>query len=617
MAHEFAAILVLQKINTRPANGIVSSIAIMHVRSCRQDVTEPCCDLYFFGQNSAIRNAARMCKSSASLANSIENMSMPQPNQTTVSPRDIVRTFFKHPFRWLVPAGLITIAALVFALVRPRTWEASQSLLVRDEVSIDGTRDANSTRADNTKAAQETILELVHSQSVLKQALEIVGPDGKGTNAGFPTLRDVEELGDEIKLVPPKGGEFGKTDIFYLKAQDRDRQRVLKLAKAVSERLQASFEELRKTKANSLILELEKTVSLAQQELDQYTRQLSEMERQVGGADLGELRIMNELPSGMSDLRNESFAIESELRKEMNERLQTEQLLSILKAATIDQGELIACPNSLLNAQPGLKRLKEGLIDAQIKSATLLGTMAPDHPQVRAAREVAEEIGNSLHGELTIAIRAIESDLRLSGERIAALERQKASLRARFDNIADIRARYGNLSAMAKHRGEILKTAELELAEARSKQAAAHTGALLQLIGDPVTGTRPVGPGRTVIVLAGLVGGFIVGLGIVVLTAQPQTVNQHPEENRLAPTQSDRAFEAAVRKLEHDQVEDRDSPTELPEIAVESVPPTPRIDKNVKPIVLTPSAAVKAKSESAGGPLTFRQALERISTMQS
>jgi succinoglycan biosynthesis transport protein ExoP len=544
---------------------------------------------------------------------------MLQPTPPAVSPRDILRTIFKHPLRWLVPAGVITIAALVFAILRPKEWEASQALLVRDEVSIDGTRDANSTRADNTKAAQETVLELVHSQAVLKQALEIVGPDARSAKTGFPTLKDVENLGDEIKLVPPKGGEFGKTDIFYLKAHDRDRERALELALTVSKRLQASFEELRKTKANSLIQELEKTVSLARQELEQCTRQLSAMERQVGGADLGELRIMNELPSGMSDLRNESFAIESELRKEANERLQTEQLLAILKAATVDQGELIACPNSLLNAQPGLKRLKEGLIDAQIKSATLLGTMAPDHPQVQAAREVAEEIGNSLYRELAIAIRAIESDLRLSGERIAKLEKQKADLRARFDNIADIRARYGNLAAMAKHRGEILKTAELELAEARSKQAAAHTGTLLQLIGEPVTGTRPVGPGRTVIVLAGMVGGLIVGLGIVVLTAQPQKVEQQNDGKRVVATRLRPSGEVSTEHRKPELVEDLETDFEEPELHEPSVPAmsVPVSAQRTTASAPTNVAVVGARSEAKTGPLTFRQALERIATVQS
>lgn len=527
-------------------------------------------------------------------------MAMPTP--PPVSPRDIVRTLREHPRRWLGPTVLVATISLVFAIVRPRTWEATQALVVRDEVSIDTKPGVSSTRAEELKAAQETVLELSHSQSVLKRSLEVVGP-GPNSRADFPSAKEVEELGEQIALVPPKGGEFGKTDIFYLKSKDRDRERALALAKAVSEEVQSSFEELRRTKAASVIQELEKTVALARHELQSSTQQLSSLERQIGGTDLSEMRILNELPSGMSDLRNESVAIEGELRKEISEKIQNEQLLAFLKAAEVDTGELIACPNSLLNAQPGLKRLKEGLVDAQIKRAVMLGTMSADHPQVLAAREAAEQIGAGLHDELEIAVRALEADLKLSSDRIAALERQRAKLRSRFDKLADIRADYGNLAAMAKHRGEILKSAELELAEARSKQAATNGGALLQLIGEPVTGTRPIGPGRTTIVLAGILGGLILGLGVVVLSAQPQVASDHADDVRVLTIPQPRR--EPLR------------PTTPPEVAEESIPPLepvylggPAVFSSTPSFVSTSTASPAV--EATSGPLTFRQALERI-----
>ena len=530
---------------------------------------------------------------------------MTRPTPPPVSPQDILRTLREHPRRWLVPTGIVAMLSLMFAIVRPRTWEATQALVVRDEVSIDANPGVSSTRAEELKTAQETVVELSHSQAVLKRSLEIVGP-GPSSGADFPSAKEVEQLGEVIALVPPKGGEFGKTDIFYLKAQNRDRQRALALARAVSQQVQSSLEELRKTKAQSVIQELEKTVALAQQELASCTCELSNLERQIGGADLSEMRILNDLPSGMSDLRNESFAIESELRKEFSEKLQNEQLLAFLQTAAVDPGELVACPNSLLNAQPGLKRLKDGLVDAQIRCAMLLGSMAPDHPQVVAAREAAEQIGANLHDELAIAVRALEADLRLSDDRIATLESQKAKLRARFDNLADIRAAYGNLAAMAKHRGEILKTAELDLAGARSRQAAAHGGALLQLIGEPVTGTRPIGPGRTTIVLVGVLGGLIFGLGIVVLTAKSQSVVEEEEEQVFAIPQPRREpVRAAFTPAEAGQPSPPLEPVYLggPSVFVTA------------PDFVTPS--VLPTTETPTGPLTFRQALERIAATKN
>ncbi len=546
-----------------------------------------------------------------------EKTSMARSTPPPVSANDILRTLHDEPRRWLIPAVVVALASLVFAIARPRVWEASQSLVVRDEVSNDALRKANSSRAEDTKAAQETVLELAHSQSVLRRALEIVGP-GVSSAADFPTAREVEELAENIQLTPPKGSEFGKTDIFYLKSQDRDRERALALARTVSEQVQSSFESLRKTKVRSVIQELEKSAALASHELDRSTSELAAMERLIGGSDLGELRIMNELPSGMSDLRNESFAIEGELRKEISEKLQNEQLLAILKAAAVDPGELVACPNSLLNSQPGLKRLKDGLVDAQIKRATLSGSMSPEHPQVQAAHEAAEQIGVDLHSELAIAVRAIEADLRLSGNRIASLEVQKAKLHDRFDKLADIRARYNNLVAMARHRGEILKAAELELAEARSKQATAHTGALLQLIGEPVTGTRPIGPGGATIVLAGIFGGLILGLGLVVLTARPQPFSAeqiaNPDEG-----EGQGVTERILTVPKHRNETRRSSP--LPVGGEESLPLLePTCLGGPAAFAQEPAFATVAGLPTAAspcGPLTFRQALERISSLKN
>jgi uncharacterized protein involved in exopolysaccharide biosynthesis len=413
----------------------------------------------------------------------------------------------------------------------------------------------------------------------------------------------VEELAELVALTPPKGSEFGKTDIFYLLVKDRQRERALALARAVSEKTQAGFENLRQTKANSVIRELEKTVQLARQELDASTHRLAELERQVGGSDLGELRILNELPSGMSDLRNEATALEQEIRKETAEQMQNEQLLAILRAAMVDPGELLACPNSLLSSQPGLRRLKEGLVDAQLRRATLLGSMSQNHPQVVSADTALDQIGQSLHDELDIAIKGIEADLKLARDRVATLEARKASLKNRFNHLADIRAEYGNLATMTKHRGDILKTAEQELAAARSKLAAAHNGALLQILGEPVTGTRPIGPGNTMIVLAGMAGGLLIGLGLVVLSTQPQP------QPVLVPTHvADDLADAAAAKIPQ-----RRAP-HLPKVEAEPAPPdeAPVVPTMIEPKSAPPATPALAPTANTANTLSFGQALQRI-----
>ena len=72
------------------------------------------------------------------------------------------------------------------------------------------------------KTSQETILELTKSRTVIEQALSKVGPANGASSEGWPSVNDVEALQDAIKISPPKGAEFGKTEVFYLKVQNRE-----------------------------------------------------------------------------------------------------------------------------------------------------------------------------------------------------------------------------------------------------------------------------------------------------------------------------------------------------------------------------------------------------------
>jgi hypothetical protein len=83
-----------------------------------------------------------------------------------------------------------------------------------------------------------------------------------------------------------------------------------------------------------------------------------------------------------------------------------------------------------------------------------------------------------------------------------------------------LRAPYANLVAVAKNRETLLGRAEQNLSEARASQASAKASSLISLIDTPDTGVTPIGPGKTLIVLVGLVGGLLLGLGILVLTLQ-------------------------------------------------------------------------------------------------
>jgi uncharacterized protein involved in exopolysaccharide biosynthesis len=444
---------------------------------------------------------------------------MSHANRPSLSPKEVARLLATYPKRWIVPAAAIAVAAVVYAFVASATWESTQALIVRNEATARENGQGKFRQPEDMKTVQETILELVRSRGVLEAALKTVGPPAnyKGTEESWPTDRDIAALRKRVRMTPPKGGEFGKTEVFYLEVKDNDRGRTVTLNSAICDQLEARFKQLRDAKAQSMIDELAKTVAVAKADLATTTARVTEIEKQVGG-DLAELRSLDQSAGSDSALRRTGTEIRAELREITTTITNQEELLSLLRAAQNDPTTLVATPNRLLDSQPALRRLKDGLVDAHLHAAKLQGTMSAEHPVVQAAQEAAAEIARSLHRELAVAIRGVEADCGMSRDRANLLEEQLAKVNGRLDRLSGLRASYANEAAENANRLSLLERAEQNLAEARAAHASARATSLISRIDSAEAGINPVGLTKASIMLLGIAAGLLAGFGVLYLT---------------------------------------------------------------------------------------------------
>jgi uncharacterized protein involved in exopolysaccharide biosynthesis len=442
----------------------------------------------------------------------------------------------RYPVRWLLPTLLIGGLVGLYAMIRTPTWEASQALIIRNDAANNQAPPGKFAQTDDMKTVQETILELSKGRRVLAESLRKVGPPADNLrHDNWPTAQDIANFQEAVKLSPPKGAEFGRTEVFYLQVKSNGRQRAIDLAEAVYQQLEANFQGLRNEQAQSMIRELEKTVRIAQDDLADSTRRLNDLERHVG-SDLGELRILNDTTGGESALRRTIIEIRAELRQSRAAQQSHKEMLGMLEKARQDPHSLMVTPGQLLESQPALKRLKEGLVDAELRSADLRGRMSDSHPLVKAAMQSEEEIKQRVHEELTAATRGLEAELRLGTQRIALLEEHQADATRRLDQLAALRASYANLVAETRNRSELVQRAEQRLAEVRGNQATAVTADLLARIDQPDTGPSPLGLGRGILVLLGMALGLVTGFGVVYLTAlEAQATVAHPAIPSMVP----------------------------------------------------------------------------------
>ncbi|HTN76054.1 MAG TPA: hypothetical protein VL096_12435 [Pirellulaceae bacterium] len=432
---------------------------------------------------------------------------------------EFAKTLRSHWKLCVVPVVICSLAALGYALVKPDIWQATQVLHVRNEAAGKDARPGQFESIDAMKTAQETLLELTRNQKALADALLEAGPpaDRRGT-APWPSADDIDGLRDSISVKAPGGAEFGRTEVINLSVQANSRDRAQALTIAVCDQLERNLQKLRNTRTSSVIDELTKSQQLAQIDLQTATRKLEDLEGEVG-ADLSELRLLNQSGTGESNLRNTLNQIKNELRAAKASFQDKQEQLKHLETSLTDAHDIVAMPNRLLESQPALKQLKDGLIAAQLRTAELAGTMSKDHPKVQAALASEAEVLGDLKAELQVAVRGLQADIAISKTLISTLERQRLESEQRLDRLAGLRAKYSNLDADVKQRSEIVQKANKDLAEARASQAAAKAASLITRIDGPQLSSHPIGPGRTMICAAGMFGGIATGMGLVFLVS--------------------------------------------------------------------------------------------------
>lgn len=457
---------------------------------------------------------------------SINNENPSTGNLADLSPAACLRLLIEQRHKWILPTAACAALAVVYALFMARYWEASQGLMVRPEVSGPSTAGLGKF-ADlyQMRTFQETILEIAKSPQVIVATLTAVEAAEFGEPVEAPDTEAIEKMRKRVSLLPPGGAEFGKTEVCYLQVKDTNRERALKLVAEFGRQIDKRMHTLRTDKSRSLRNELQQQVALAEEALEAETSKLAEFEKQVG-ADLGELRMLNASFSGQSDLRQHGIRLNDERRAAELATREATHLLQVLQSARKDPDQLIAMPSSLLASQPTLRRLKDGLVDSQLRAARLEGTRTANHPQVQAALASVDFIRKDLHKELEVATRGLQVEIKLGKNRAARLDQQYASVEKRLGRLAELRAGYENHMSAVHNSRQVLDQAQKQLGHVNAQLAAASNSSLVTPIDQPETGPNPAGPGRTIIVLVGAFGGFALGIGWLFLTIPAAPINE-------------------------------------------------------------------------------------------
>ncbi len=304
--------------------------------------------------------------------------------------------------------------------------------------------------------------------------------------------------------------------MLYVSVEDRTVERATELTEAVVKHLIERMKILRLHRYESIATELEQAVQVGKKQLEDSTRALEAMEQDVG-MDLAELRVLMDQGQGDGNVRRALSQIETELRGATVNLKSKQNAADQLALAMDDPRRLINMPNNILDNQPSLKKLKEGLVSEQLRVSELMGVKSPRHPDVQAAINAEERIRQQLYRQLRTSIATLRNEVTLAKERVALLQKQQEIVSGRLGGLAGIRTRYSNLATEVRQRSEYVECAEANLSVARANLLSAQAISLIQTVEKPVPGIRPLGLGRKTIVLGGICGGLLIGLGVLFL----------------------------------------------------------------------------------------------------
>lgn len=448
--------------------------------------------------------------------------------------------------------GCLGLAYVVF--FKHDTYLASQALLVRDEATGAVMRLGRFQSQTEMKAAQETILEMAKSQQVVRDALIAVGPPKGLTNwfnwGEYPSKDLVEEIAkNAISVHAPKGTEFGVTEVIYMDVKANSQAKAMSMCQALTDSLESRLQQVRRARADGVLAELTHARDSAKRELEISTGRLHEIESEAG-SDLSDLRGMTDMVAGASTSRAELDQTKNDLRQAEINRQSLIADRELLVRATKDPTSFIVAPGAVLNSQPGLKRLREGLVDAQLSGSQLTGKFTESHPSVIASQSAQSSIVKRFLQELSASIAGVESDIALVDGRIERLENQKKSAQERLAKLADSRAPYANLLSEVKSKVGMLESSERELAEIQAARDSSVSTSLLTRLDSPLVSDRPIGPGKTTIFGLCTIAGLIFGLGIVFVVT-PMDVSpvfgRRSRDRELGRRDADLAFQPISR----------------------------------------------------------------------
>jgi hypothetical protein len=438
------------------------------------------------------------------------------PQNTRIS--YLESTLWKYKLCWIVPAIVGFVLASTYALLlRPETWTARQSFIVRDDLLGEAFKPGRFESQESLKSAQETILEVARRPLVVRSVLEKLGPSSSWASENWITDEVIEETQGEINFSAPNGAEFGNTEVIVLTAKASSRERTRQFIELLSEEIITQVNHVRSLRLASMESELQQTYNGAVASQEEAMKRLAELDERLG-PDVGVMNSLSDGQSADSSLKREIAEIKAEVRTKQSDLEKAEAVLvSLLRA--FDNPEQTDLSSSVLEEQKNLEKLRDDLTALKLELAVAKGRFQDRHVDVRTLQNAIEIQKKYIHDELTSEMEGVQANIAMLKNQIENKTDQIASLDSRLMMLSKHRTEYLALNTQVKELTEAALRAKTSWGMTKSLAGSARTVGLITPMDVAQVSSRPDGVGKKIVAVAGLIAGLFIGLGLMLLIA--------------------------------------------------------------------------------------------------
>lgn len=451
-------------------------------------------------------------------------------NGKNLSLRDYVEAFYTRKQIFLIAFILTPCIAVIVSFLVPRVYQASTRIWAKELRSGDPFR-IEETRLSFLKDQQELIL----SNVVASRVLEAVPPkvatgDARKTWSDLSAEQQAERivaLRKNIEVEIDPGSLEGGSSFILIKVRASTASQASQLANLLAANYIDYYYELKRKGARDSYEFLETQKDEVAAALDNTERKLRDFEIQLGRKLIPLIELIKQGTSASFSEAYRFIGAYDIYASDWAEKAKGLELLQDLRKET--GGRFVPMDSSSKNLS--LIHLRDNLVNLRLKLAHVKQRRTERFDDVGMLQSEVAYAENMLKGRITEDFESRTVEKLAAQEKLDFMERRVRDIEKDLAEIADNRVTYEQLRREVDNTSAIYKKVQEELESARiAAQMSIHKTANIYVIDKAVPPLKAVRPNKILNLVLGILGGIVIGLGLVMISAYLDQTISRPEQ---------------------------------------------------------------------------------------